>query len=470
MNIFGGKKVIEKIVKPTAIRKGRYTTVPFSKTEGSQQLEDKKSTNVYHLIGRPFPPDSFRSLYEACEPFYATVNQIALDTAGLGFSIQLKEGEEKEDEEEKKKIEKFVIRVNPKQSLFELCNLVLLDWGIVGAGFIQVKRNLEGEVAELYYLRAADMWLHENRKIWCQQVNDKRRYYKEYGDEIIYNAKTGKEEKVDVKNRADEIIVFITHYDKKGCYGIPNILPAASSGISQREIKDYNLSFFRNFAIPAWAVLLYGEWEKNIATNITEFLDEKIKASENAHKTMVLEVPDGGKVEFKQLSGTEKDGSFRSYAETLEAWILMAYSMPPERIGKSIKGTLGGTNIKEHTEIYKQSVIEPLRKKLMFDINFQIIQDGMDLHKYTFVFTPLDTRDLKSDVEMYNTMIERGSLTPNEARQKVGGLESYKDGDKFYISTNLIEVGEAGLEKRDNEEMEMISQINKLHKDITESK
>jgi len=458
MNIFGGNKVIKQI------RKGK-ATISQNINIGSKQLEQPKEMTELNLVPRPFPPESFRTLYESCEPFWATVNQIALDVAGLGFTISLKD-KAKENVSEKEEITQFISRANKTQSLIEIFNLVLIDWGILGYGFIEVVRNAEGKVAELYNIPAVDMHLRDDRKLWCQYRARKQKWFKLYGDETVYEAISGKEKDVEFTERANEIIPFITHYDSRNCYGIPNILPATASAICQKEIKDYNLSFFANFAIPAMAVTLHGEWEDDAASNIKKFFDNEIRGSSNMNKTMVINVPEEGDIKFNPLTATEKEGSFRQYSEVLEALILMAYSMPPYRIGKNVQGKLGGSNIREATEIYKQSVCDPLQNKVENIINFQLIEDGMEFENYTFELNPLDTRDLKADVEMYNSMLERGILTANEIRQKIGGLESYPGGDKFYISNSLQEVGQAEMEKQDEDEMELVSQLAKLREEL----
>jgi len=237
------------------------------------------------------------------------------------------------------------------------------------------------------------------------------------------------------------LIFFGTDYGKSTYYPIPKILPAAVSVACLLEIKAYNLSFFANYSVPAYAVLLEGDWSEDASKYIVQFLDTEVKGSANANKTLVLQVPDEGKATFEPLSVDVKEGSFSSYQSILENDILLAYSMPPYRLGKTVTGTLGGSNIREATIIYKQSVIEPLQELLENIINHMIIEQGLDCHCYTFKFNDLDVRDLDAEVERICKLIMHGVLTPNQAINILSMGEEYDDGDKHYINKTLVEVG-----------------------------
>jgi len=115
--------------------------------------------------------------------------------------------------------------------------------------------------------------------------------------------------------------------------------------------------------------------------------------------------------------------------------ILIAYSMPPERIGIRVTGALGSNVAEEATKIYVQSVVEPLQEDLE-DIMDMILQSEI----YQFKFADVDTRDNDALSEKLRAEVKAGIKTRNEARIEMG-LQPYPEGDTFLVEANLVEVG-----------------------------
>ncbi len=425
-------------------KKHFFKNAQVSIEKSTKQLnKEKRWIGQQELIPHPqYSFDVLYDLYEHCELFSSCVNQISEDTAGLGWKLILKEDVE-ENKAELEKIEAFLKRPNPKQSLRQILTDILQCRGIIGFAGLEVIRNLKNEIVEIYPVRGTNLFIHQDRNKYCQEIDVKKIWFKDFGYEKDVNAETGTEEDaIPFEQRANELIFFGTDYGKSTYYPIPKILPAAVSIACLLEIKAYNLSFFSNYSVPAYAVMLEGDWDEDATKYIVQFLDTEVKGSSNANKTLVLTVPDEGKVTFTPLSVDVKEGSFRAYQIILEDDILLAFSMSPYRLGKSIIGSLGGTNISESTIIYKQSVIEPLQEFLEDIINDLILDQGLDCHSYKFKFNDLDTRDIGAEIARYCLLIQHGVLTPNQVINLTGLGEEYKEGgDKHYLANGLIEVG-----------------------------
>ena len=410
-----------------------------------QISEEKRWIGQIGLI--PHPPYSFDTLYELyehCEYFSACVNQIAEDTAGLGWKLILKEDikESSETKEELEKINALLKHPNPKQSLKQVFSDVLGCRGIMGFAGFEIVKNMKREIVEIYPVRGTNLFIHRDRNKYCQQIDNKKVWFKDFGYEKNVNAETGEEgTSIPFKQRANELIFFGTDYGRSTYYPIPKILPATASIVCLLEIKAYNLSFFSNYSVPAYAVILEGDWNEEVSEYIVQFLDTEVKGSNNQNKTLVLTVPEEGKITFKPLSVDVKEGSFKAYQTLLEDDILLAFSMPPYRLGKAVVGRLGGTNTREATSIYKQSVIEPLQELLENIINQLIIENGLDCHSYIFKFNDIDVRDLDAEVERYYKLIGCGVLTPNQVINLLGIGEDYPDGDKHYMASTFVEIG-----------------------------
>jgi len=279
--------------------------------------------------------------------------------------------------------------------------------------------------------------VYESQEKYCQIRNNKKVWFKKFGLDKDISSKDGKEGTYDLETRASELIFYKNFYPKSDYYGVPNIIAAIGDVVGLISARDYNLSFFQNYGIPSAIIIISGEWEEESAENIKKFLDTEIKGTENAHRTLVIEPPEGGKFEHIPLATEVKEASFRLYRQDLKENVLMAYSMPPERIGIRIVGKLGGNVAEEATKIYVQSVIEPLQEDLEDIINEKLLAYAI----YKFKYNDIDIRKLESLVKRLGYKIERGMLTPNEARNELG-RRPYPEGDKYYMASNLIETGE----------------------------
>ena len=438
--------------------------------KSSKQIKEERTWLTQSgLEGRPYPPESFLMLYESNAIFWATVKQIATDVAGLGWKLVLKEGK-KENEAEKKVLDDFFSKPSEDLSLRKICERIIIDWGVIGYAGMEITRNGANKVDGLHHVRAHTLWVHTSKKKFCQKRGMKQAWFKQFGLEENFHLETGKEGEYEEKERANELIYLINYYPRNDYYGIPNILPAVGSVLGLIGIRDYNLAFFTNYGVPAYMVLLSGEWDEKAEEVIKKHLDTEVKGSTNAHKTMVFQVPEGGSVTFKPLSVEIKEGSFRVYQQVLREDILAAYSMPPYRIGINIVGKLGGTNIGESTVIYNQSVVEPLQEDLEDIFNSRIIEEGLECHSYKFKFNDMDLRDIDAEAKRNNESIAHGKMTPNEARNLEDIGKSYPGGDRFFMGANLIEIGEADLEKRDKEQMKFMAEQEKVKKEIKKVK
>lgn len=421
--------------------KGVFPLSEFRKREGmgrtSKQIQEASDWfNENDLISPPYSPESFLLLYESNPAFWRCVNQLAIDVAGLGWSLRLRGGM-KENQSELDRLNMFLENPNKeKQYLRTILKRVLVDWGSVGWFGIEVIRDNKGDIAEIYHIPAHTFRIHKSKEKFCQDRNNKKVWFKRFGLEKNFSAESGEEGKFNIRTRANELIYYKNFYPKSDFYGVPNIISAVGDVMGLIGIRDYNLAFFENFGMPSAIIVLEGEWEEGSDKKIAEFLEKEIKGSDNAHKTLVVEQPENCKFTYTPLETKEKEGSFRLYEQIRRDDVLMAYSMPPERVGVRVVGKLGGNVAEEATKIYVQGVVEPLQLDLEDIINKQLLQSEI----YEFKFTDIDLRDYTAEVERSNKQIEHGVKTPNEVRNELG-LKAYPEGDKFYIASNLIEVG-----------------------------
>jgi len=247
------------------------------------------------------------------------------------------------------------------------------------------------------------------------------------------------------------MIFYQNYYPKNDYYGVSNIISAVGDIMGLIGLRDYNLAFFENYGIPAALIVLEGDWDDDAPDIVSDFVNKTAKGSSNAHKTLVIAQPDKCKFNYQKLGVDVKESSFKLYEKTRQEDILIAYSMPPERIGIRVVGKLGGNVAKEATTIYVQGVVEPLQLDLE-----EIIDEILQSETYKFKFKDIDTRDLIALSERLVKEVASAIKTPNQAINELGG-KPYAAGDKFYIASTLVEAGEADvatkLSKDDDEEI-----------------
>lgn len=419
------------------------------KPDSSKQIEgEKKWIMQSGLIPPPYSFNSFLTLLESNSVFWACVSQIAQDVAGLGWKLLLKEGK-KESSTEQTKIQTLLNHPNPEDSFRSIIKRALIDWGSVGNFAIEVVRNNKKEIAALYYVPSHTIRVYKSKKKYCQLRSNKKVWFTRYGLDKQLSSADGKEGTFKAAKRANELIYYKNFYQKSDFYGVPNIISATGDLVGLIGVRDYNLSFFQNFGIPAGIVILEGEWDPGSEKQISDFLEKEVKGAENAHRTLVVTQPEGCKFEWKPLNVEVKEASFKVYQKDLKENILIAYAMPPERVGVRIVGKLGGNVAEEAIKIYIQGVVEPLQEDVEDIITHKIIEQGLACTNYEFKFNDVDLRNLDMLVERLVKQIKTGMMTPNEARNELG-RETYPEGDKFYVEASLVEIG--GPEEVEEEE------------------
>jgi len=408
-----------------------------SDTAASQQIQSENDWIFDNgLAPRPFDPTEMLVLLDNNPYFSRMVKQIAVDTAGLGHSLVLRDGG-KENASEREKAELFFEKPDGENTLNEVNKRLITDWGYLGWLGVEVRRDGDGKVALVNHVQARSIWVHKSDIKYAQKAGTKIVWFKKYGVEEDISSSTGEDK--NIISKANELIFYKEYYPGSPHYGVPNIYGSVGSVIGMIGIRDFNLSFFNNFGIPAYFILLEGDWDEDAEKIVTDFL-KGCKDPNNAHKTMVFTTPEGCKITLTPIAVKAEEGSFKIFHDIWKEEILLAYSMPEYRIGIAVLGSLGGNVATEMTEIYKQSVIEPLQTVLEHIWSDLILRDGMSIMNYRLKFKDMETRDLDTEIDRATDMIRYGLTTPNDMRDRLDLGESYDGGDEYYIESGLVSV------------------------------
>lgn len=422
--------------------------------DSNQSTEQGKATESNKLASKNYNPDLFNWAYNNNVYMRRSVDQIASDVAGRGFTLPLTEGKS-ESQADLDRLSAFLDMPNWEDTAEELWQKFLIDFGRLGYAGIEVVRNVEGEIAELWHMNASRIWRHKDKKtglfadkkefgpqnpVWfiaLGKVDDK-------DNQIQVHKETGKTGDIEFKDRGHEII-FRNKYDPlNSYYGAPPVTPAIGDVVVAAGARDYNISFFLNFGMPSMLITLSGEWEDDTEPDeesMIEIIKRQLEAMKDkgAHSSIVLQTPTNCVLTVEKLNVEVKEGSFKMLRADAAEDVMVAYGMPPYRIGKAKTGALAGNVADEMLRTYISAVVEPGQLMVERMMN-QVFVLGFGIEDYTLKLKDLELWDEKAQAEIASTMIQNGLMTPNEWRRDHGKSE-YIGGDEFVQQSNLIGIG-----------------------------
>jgi len=401
----------------------------------------------------------------------------ANDSVGIGYYLEQNEDSEdnemdKENERSYQELMKFLSLVNPKEDIKAVLKKVFIDYESCGNGYLEVSRGPDNKIKHLYHINAITVRWGKDRKRLCQKIGNNYVWFKLFGNDKVLNKRTGNFVKSlpDISDEANEIIPITQYTWRSVLYGLPEWLPAIYAMYSTVKEREYNIDFFENFGVPAYAVILEGaSLTQEVKDEIKKFFETQLK--QDNHKTLPLSVPKGATVKFEALNVDVKEASFRMYHKDNRDTVLTAHHVPPYRVGIVEQGQLGGNVATETDRIYLDSVINPRQEDFAWVINELIIKQGFEIEDWKFKFQDINIADAKTDSEIFDKYIKNGIYTPNQVRKKLG-LDPYVGGDVYYVQSSLIPIGvsdEAEKEGRETNLDEIPEKERKAAKEEAEA-
>lgn len=441
-----------------------------------QLVTERKWAEVEGLVSRPYDPSSLRRLVSRQPTLASCISVIAQDVSSTGYNLIAKSKEEVETkegkkalEEERRSLNEFLQHPNPDDSLKEVISSFTEDYNTYGYAGLECVRNGKGDLVEIYPVKASSLWVHRSKEKYCQRVEwDKKAWFKRFGLEKEFSVKTGKVGKSFTdEERANELI-FKKRYGSSGFYGDPPWLSAIGAVVTLVTIEEFNSSWFFNRGIPSYLVKLEGTYDEGVSKKISDFLSTECKGPENTGKTLVLELPDGGKATFEPVGGERaKEASYRLYINNLRQDVLGTMHVPPYKVGIFEAGKLGGNLGEAALRNYIDSTVEP-QESLVEDIfNNKILPAVLGKESsFKFELENVDRGDLVQKVDVYTKLFGCGALTPNQLIEKLGLGATYPEGDRYFVQSTYTEIGEVSYEKADKEFFKGIKELTDLRKNI----
>ena len=302
-----------------------------------------------------------------------------------------------------------------------------MDYEALGNGFMEVIPDALGKPRDLRHVPATETFVRMDGLGFLQATNGQFAHFRRYGLEPQrFEALPDKD---GLKTATTSMMHFSRYFPFSPFYGLPAIMPSFPAVALMVLIREYNLQFFSNNAIPDYAVILEGDWPDDADKTIGDYFRVHLKGQ--AHKTLCLQAPEGGKVTFEQLtSSTVKEGSFRLLWIEARDEVLHAHGVPPQKVGIVETGALGGNLASEQIVEYKNSIVQPGQEKVESRLNL-MIERGFGYVGLTFEFEDYDAEDRKANADVDQIYLNTRVRTPNEIRAaRFAGAEPLEGGDE----------------------------------------
>lgn len=328
------------------------------------------SSNGSAILEPTYKPGTLKALVQQNNILAQCIEAMEVNIDGTGHKIELIEGA-KENEAEKKMLEDFFAEPYPGKSMVSIRREVRRDMEDSGNGYLEVIRNISGEVVMCNYLEAdntrlvrlddpvmaertlvrsgkdmkVSIRIRERR--YVQIINGKKIFFKQFGASRELDRNSGEWAKAGVKlpieKRASEVLHFNLTKEAKTPYGVPRWINQLPSVLGSRKAEEFNLDFFDAGGLPPVLVLVQGG---TLGPDVKEELIQHLGGvAASKHRAAIVEassssgtIDSAGSVQVKvERFGAERqqDAMFQTYDKNAEEHVRVSFRLPPMFIGRS---------------------------------------------------------------------------------------------------------------------------------------
>lgn len=391
----------------------------------SRQLEDPFGALYADglALEPPLPPEQLLRLTEECPIHAAAIAAKVDDAVGRGWTLVGEQAPERDQ------VEQLLERLCPLDSWQDLLEAAAWDLEAIGWAAWEVVRA-RGRIVALYVIPAHTLRATREPGRFVQLRNGQTQTFWLFGQTP--------------ERDAPECIVFRRYHPRTRAYGIPRWVSAIPVIAELTAIREYNVSWYASGGTVDRVVHVRataGAEAQRIAGELRQGLAD---AAGRGHVTLFSWGDAASGVDVLPLSPVagRREGQFLARREELHNELLMAHRVPAYRIGWARLGSLGGSAAREMLEAYKLGEVEPLQRILETTLRRTLFgPQGLALQGiWRLEDTSWSETELNLDIA--TRAIERGLLTPNEARALLGYSPADEpDLDRYYLAQTLQPLG-----------------------------
>ena len=413
--------------------------MPAGDSSASKQINPgtvyRNGYGLFDVITPPYNMYELANFYDTSFANHAAIDAKVENIVGLGYRFDLTDTTslrfESSDDQEKvgrarKRIERMKIEIrdwlenlNDEDSFTKIMEKVYTDLQATGNGFIEVGRNIEGQIGYIGHIPATTIRVRRLHDGFLQIIGNKIVYFRNFA------AKNPNP--VTADPRPNEIIHIKEYSPLNTFYGVPDIVSALPSLVGDHLASQYNIDYFENKAVPRYIITLKGaQLSGDSEDKMFRFLQTGLKSQ--SHRTLYIPLPgdtDQNKVEFKMepIENGVQDGSFKEYRKQNRDDILIAHQVPISKLGGSESGLAAALS---QDRTFKEQVARPAQHHLEKVIS-KIIKEQTDILELKF--NELTLTDEIAQAQILEKYVKSQIMLPNEARdildlpQREGGDE-----------------------------------------------
>ena len=316
-----------------AIIQNRTKTVPVLK-------ETKMTGKKYIGYGEDNKyPDYLFSLYQNSTVLQSIINGIVDYTVGQGVECNFLSTE-----------------VNSDGDTWEdLLKNIILDEMVTGGWAVNVLRDHNGIISELYWIDVSHIRLS----------NDGKTAY--YDDDISGWGSKPKEIPVFDPAKKQTSSLFYYKGSSRGLYPIPRWSGAIKAVETSCEISNYHLnSILNNFSPSAIISFNNGVPDKKTQEDMEKRINKKFVGSDNVNR-FILSFAESGEnsTTVQRIDSDDADAKFHTLKDSITEEIFIAFRATPALFGMNPENTgFSKTEFLESFQLFYKTVIEPIQKNI----------------------------------------------------------------------------------------------------------
>lgn len=257
----------------------------------------------------------------------------------------------------------------------DICKNVMLDIMVTDGFALNILRDAENRISEIYWLDIKNVRLSEDGKTG-------------YYDENIngWGAKPKELPIFDPKQKQKSSI-FYYKGASRGLYPVPRWSGAIKAVETSCEISNYHLkSILNNFSPSAIISFNNGVPDKATQEAMEKKINKKFVGSDNVNR-FILSFSESGDnaTTVQKIDSDTADQKFHTLKDSITEEIFIAFRATPALFGMNPENTgFSKTEFLESFQLFNKTVIEPLQKTLNKQFNkiFDSTEDTLSFNKF----------------------------------------------------------------------------------------
>lgn len=320
-----------------------FSFIPQKTKAISTVVEKKTSGKDYLLYGENNTmPNYLWELYLGCSTLQSIINGTCDFISGNEVMIT---------------VDRFKNQVNTEgDTISDLYRKIAVDYEIFGGFAVQILRDSNKDISELYWMDMRNVRLNED--------GTKAFYCDKWG---TYGAKAKEYEIFDASKQQMNSVYYYKGHISRGVYPIPRYMGGLKSIETMIEIDNYHLnSILNNLTSSAIINFNNGVPSEEEKRNIENKIREKFTGTDNAGQFMLVfnDNKENG-VTVNRLAEDSQDDKFQTLLKSTRDNIFITFRATPELFGLSTEGN--GFSKEEYLqafELYNKTVVTPAQKDI----------------------------------------------------------------------------------------------------------